>query len=468
MELSSVSHDTFKAVTLQNDTIWGLAILVKDFFKNGGRRAKVAILWTVLAGLFVLMVPTWLSAMTGYTADITPYVEDRSGTLIPATNFNPVIYTIHDAERIGPEFHNRTQIAVPWNPYGTWLSLSNMYGCNSESRNEKDSQNIIFTSSLVDANCKWLWAVSRYVYDYGFLGISTTVNTTFHKPNESDVTTPVTISPSLNISAHFVLSPEIVWSEDIYPWYVIPYGQDWRNPGNGQATLSVANAVFWDSATQTIYNLTEFNAAGRCQQEGVVRYNWGFSFLLLYIFVLTFLLWTIGMWAFYLDSWLHSRLDVEHNQIGIERAVLDLSESMLTKLDSAQVQLRNNSELQPLVNANMMTYSTLPLPLPAVTRWTKFRWWRRDFVLKQWARDEKWWLVAALFFALMLLLSWTTNLWYSWDPYVAMLPVLGIFSVLAAGRETRSRWVLFAFWMLICLLVNCLWTSRTVFTYPSW
>jgi hypothetical protein len=460
MEASSVSHDSFKAVTLQHDTITGTAVLIKDLFKTGGRRAKVAMFWTILAGSFVLFVPTWLSAMTGYTADIKSFVQDKDGTLAPAENFKPVIYTIHDGARFGNDFSNETRCVVPWGLRSTQLDHTNNYDCFYSIRgtmfNGTGDGNIHFTPP-VDIECKWMLAVSQYVSEYGFLGNSTALNTTFHQPDESDITTPVVFSPSLNISAHLAISSAPTWLETYYyDGSSAQYGRAWRNPEDDQHTFNVSSPVFWDSSSQTLYNLTQFNSAGSCLQQGLVKYKWGFSFLLLYVFAITFLAWTIGIWAFYLDSWLHSRLDVSR-RIGIERAVLDLSKSMQSKVNADQVELHSNSELRTLVKINQLTYSDLPLDLHVDTRWNQCRRWWRDFRFKQWAEDEKWWLCAMLFFDMMFALSCVTNLFYGWCPYGAVFPGFGVFLVIVVGRKVRSRWVLFAFWFLLFWAVNCWW-----------
>ncbi|KAK5079774.1 hypothetical protein LTR70_007586 [Exophiala xenobiotica] len=68
MESSVVSADVFEAITLQNDTIGGVFKLTKDCLQNRSARARGTMCCMILAALFVLILPTWLSAMTGYTA----------------------------------------------------------------------------------------------------------------------------------------------------------------------------------------------------------------------------------------------------------------------------------------------------------------------------------------------------------------------------------------------------------------
>ncbi|KAF7507316.1 hypothetical protein GJ744_010750 [Endocarpon pusillum] len=71
---------------------------------------------------------------------------------------------------------------------------------------------------------------------------------------------------------------------------LIPVGlgtsvRNWRNP-DGQQTFNVSSPLFWHSSSQTLYNLSQFSSAGSCRQQGPVSYKWGFSFLLLYVFVI--------------------------------------------------------------------------------------------------------------------------------------------------------------------------------------
>jgi hypothetical protein len=67
MESSPVSFDTFEAVALQGSSVQALVGLVKDYVTNRGIRAKLAVSWMILAISYVLLFPTLMSAMTGYS-----------------------------------------------------------------------------------------------------------------------------------------------------------------------------------------------------------------------------------------------------------------------------------------------------------------------------------------------------------------------------------------------------------------
>lgn len=61
----------------------------------------------------MLLSRTWLSAVTGYTTDITSFVRDKDGNLLSASIFRPVVYTVHDGERLGENHKNGSRFPVP-------------------------------------------------------------------------------------------------------------------------------------------------------------------------------------------------------------------------------------------------------------------------------------------------------------------------------------------------------------------
>jgi hypothetical protein len=56
---------------------------------------------TTLAFIFVF--PTFGSAMTGYSANVEPYVQDRTQNFLPFRTFEYVFFVIHDGSKVGLE-----------------------------------------------------------------------------------------------------------------------------------------------------------------------------------------------------------------------------------------------------------------------------------------------------------------------------------------------------------------------------
>jgi hypothetical protein len=69
MEQRPVSYGTFEATTFRNPTAVSLWLLTKDYLRNGDPRAKAAIMWMMIASLYVLVFPNRMSAVTGYAAN---------------------------------------------------------------------------------------------------------------------------------------------------------------------------------------------------------------------------------------------------------------------------------------------------------------------------------------------------------------------------------------------------------------
>lgn len=156
METCAVPRDTFKAISLQHNTLSGSVTLISTMFRNQNRRARYSIILMVLCGFFVLAFPTWLSAMTGYTAELAAFVSTEGGNLSPfnASTFLPLIYTIHDADRLGEGYTKDLHVTATWDyPY---LDATNTYDCP--------------TMQLNGPPCDLLWLVSWYATLCGLEG----------------------------------------------------------------------------------------------------------------------------------------------------------------------------------------------------------------------------------------------------------------------------------------------------------
>lgn len=60
--------------------------------------------------------------MTRYTADINAFNQDSNRNLVPAADFVPTIYIIHDRNRLGEDIPKDYRVTVPWPSYGIYLS----------------------------------------------------------------------------------------------------------------------------------------------------------------------------------------------------------------------------------------------------------------------------------------------------------------------------------------------------------
>lgn len=57
-------------------------------------------IYMIVTMMFILAFPTFGSAMTGYKSNVQAFVQDRSRSYVPFSNFKFLYYTIHDGDRI--------------------------------------------------------------------------------------------------------------------------------------------------------------------------------------------------------------------------------------------------------------------------------------------------------------------------------------------------------------------------------
>ena len=101
MTEAPVTYATFYVVFIHGDaTVLSLYRLVRDFCRHRGPGSKWAAVFMPLSIIFILVFPTFVNAMSGYMTANDPYVEDRSGTMIPFYELKQVAYIIHDGDRI--------------------------------------------------------------------------------------------------------------------------------------------------------------------------------------------------------------------------------------------------------------------------------------------------------------------------------------------------------------------------------
>lgn len=454
MESSSVSTSTFEAISFQHDTLIGVSKLIRHLQQISSVPARGTMFCIILSSLFTLVLPTWLSAMTGYTADITAFVQDANENLIPAQDFLPWIYTIHDGKRLGDPYTDDYRVVVPWSDTTDMSLETGDYGCDFWNGYPHTNGSITWTETA-NENCTLIWLISQYTSVYGLLGQNDT-ESLFMLPNHTNVTIP---KPSLNISANLARydvdckydSCDDAWAKHI--WYFSLYGSTWVSNITHDAPFHNSNPMFYYGSSGTAYNVTQMNERGSCQQPHQVRYKWGFSFLLLYAFLVTWLVWTVVMYGLFLDSYYNSRLNAADRKMGLKRAILDLSTSMQKHFKAEDVVLYSNAQLCSIVKEHEISYQNMIAdPLPPARM--------EGAVVLPWTRREKWWLAALCVFSLFLGLSWVNERFSTgWSQYFSAMPVVGILIVLTLARKRRRRWLHFAFWFLFFWVGNIWWMT---------
>lgn len=97
-----VSYDVFWAFFMSREIgFTGIIDIIRDFVHGKSLKSKAHRVLIVLILLFVMVWPTVASAMTGYDTNKSAFIKTIDGVLVPFSHFTPVLYVIHDGERVG-------------------------------------------------------------------------------------------------------------------------------------------------------------------------------------------------------------------------------------------------------------------------------------------------------------------------------------------------------------------------------
>jgi hypothetical protein len=232
------------------------------------------------------------------------------------------------------------------------------------------------------------------VREYGFYGLG--------KANHLNQTIfqNVTIDgPPLNITAYyFNPSSYSVRNNSIF-------GYNWQDPRTGLYPFqNQSNMAFqWGYKT---YSKVDMERIGRCQPGNT--YKWGFSFFLLFIFILLTLIWTVGTYAI----WLQAQLTLNHlgqDQVAGEyKAILEMAGAMQDQLierTSDPTQL-SEKEIRHHIHVERKGGS---IPTRLIILKEKY-FMRKGFV--RWCRGtDKWWVLSliCLFVIILITIIYGTN-----------------------------------------------------------
>ncbi len=453
-----MSYGTFEAVTLQNGSLTACLKLSRDLLKNKTAQARVTVVWMIISAVFVLAFPTIISAMTGYSVNIQSFVQVDNGNLVQYSKFTLIRYIVHDADRIHESLGKDFQVTTGGNVDGTReITQLREYEysdlCTAEYY-PRGGDNFTVDWSYTEGQpmCDFYWRVSEYAYHHGFFA-DDKVETTFNYSGQ-----PVNLNkPSLSITAYFWQEDWIMDEDSNHTdWYNYPFGYYWKSPAGDQPFHTFSDPEFTNG--QYTYNLEQLNSNGRCQQADT-SYKWGFSFLVLFSFIVMFLVWCAGMYALWLDAFLHSRFDRVGRSMGLQRAILDLAYCMHKDVDETGRDMLSNGELQSRIRRDLkggrITYDMLDPKLLPISRWAESRFyliaWRRRVAergSKFRATDKKQWLKkrnkfwAAVFIGSLGFLAATLAGAHT-PLFSSILLVVGCVIILCMSNKRKCRWLVF-------------------------
>ncbi|KAF2676643.1 hypothetical protein K458DRAFT_379709 [Lentithecium fluviatile CBS 122367] len=415
MEVAPVTYNSFRVVFLETGpTLFSIGRLMRDFSVRKGFQSKIATAFILATMIFTLAFPTLASAMTGYTAALKAYVPDhQNANYIRFDKFEPAVYMIHDGDRI-----NKTKdfvvtdigvgdpiLDIQENStlYTSYCGIYRRVQEGGRYYNEIFDHDFDYYGDERISDCLVVNNVSNYYRDWYFRSGS----------SSSTFMGQILDPPILNITPYYIYDPSI-------------YGWDFITQG--------VSKMAWSWSNET-YDYAYVTAKGTCQSTG--HYQWGFSFIQLFVMNIMLLVWAIGI----LTMWAVTRMTMRKRGrraiAGEHKATLELAASMNKELFIENADLQSLSEQDIKERITNVAGGNIAYSLFILNERTPL-----NVEIRAWFKRERWWLCAISLFLIPASFVWI------WPPLVAEVALLGplfglVFSV-AFGTTYRSR-ILFTF-----------------------
>jgi len=430
MQARPVTYQTFQTIFLQDQPgIWSTFYLARDFARSRGLQSRVMMTIMVFVAVFILLFPTLGSAMTGYSANNDAYIIGYDGSLKPFSDFKIAAFIIHEAHRINmtgdvvltypslrdPTIYNRD--------YNNGASLSYSYRCiDGSTRLGYGRSSQEGTPAVpVGERCSMHHNVSDYVQKYGFYGLEDKESTWMGQPLPA---------PVLNISATWLLPSAAI------------YGWNWTDPRTGQQPFRDGNRASYAIGNET-YPLSYMKANGSCQpmrdrefSADSVResYEWGFSYLQLFILIVLLLAWTLCLAYMWIKARLTMRMRRRYDVPKEYKGVLELSKAIRKQLQESDPDDLSHKQLREEIIKRL---GGGRIELDRVDAPGTYDLWRGTWT---YCKDEKWWLFAILgMLGPFVVLGRLGDNSFGWW---MLVPILTAMLAMLVGRSIESRCVL--------------------------
>ncbi|XPS79015.1 hypothetical protein M3J07_011022 [Ascochyta lentis] len=315
LERYRTSYKMFASVTLQTTSLTTLGVLAKEFLCFGEKSWRRFFRWLamfcmLISTLYVLAFPTLMAAMTGYITTYEPYVEDYNHNLVEWKKVDEIVGFISGADGIG---FDETHI---------WVT----------SQDEKLLHAVdAFISKYTNAN-------NTQTYENTVVDKTQKYNTPGQKSNVTifqagagtnwEFENVVTTVRNSNVSITTYLSTGKPFGDTIAPleqYYSITgrYGDQ--------------------------YNSTYIKNHSSCKPSE--SYQWGFSYIFLFMVSIFNFLWSVIMFCMWLDTRRGSRMYKNGRRPGLLRSVLDLSAAIREDLGAEADDLEEEDLRRKLVRS---------------------------------------------------------------------------------------------------------------------
>lgn len=216
--------------------------------------------------------------------------------------------------------------------------------------------------------------------------------------------------------------------------------RNWTDPRTGDRPWRYTDSPKYNLPnTPSVLTMEDVNLAGNCQQTAT--YKWGFSFLLLFLVLIFFMIWIIGTYILWIDAYLHSRLDIAKREMGLYRAVLDVSSVIQSDLDHDVDPMTPNNVLQKRLSAGKKVgrigFQSLNVGLPLNTRMMDIQDWARKGGYSRWTPRLTLAILVHLLIILPIFLSYKESAPSNITAFIVIFLLLVILNIMVLGHERR-------------------------------
>lgn len=312
------SYKMYTAVALQTTSWTMMGVAAKEFLCFGEKSWERFFRWLAMfclfiSTLYVLAFPTLMAAMTGYITTYEPYMEDYDRNLIEWEKVEGVVAVVHDAERLRLGYdrplvvvEDDKEVYQAWNDCEFLIVVITPF--------------ILLTQGADLRTAGIIWHPSG-TGEGSFNGLAN-ASTTWTMGNSS-IELP---APSLNITWSLTsTAPLRDLKEPLQQYYVI---------GGRQGTL---------------YNSSYVRNHSSCKPSET--YQWGFSYIFLFMVSIFNFLWSTIMVCMWLDTRRSSRTYKSGRRPGLLRSVLDLASAVREELGARADYMEENELREGLANS---------------------------------------------------------------------------------------------------------------------
>ncbi|KAK0748475.1 hypothetical protein B0T21DRAFT_389336, partial [Apiosordaria backusii] len=373
---------------------------------------KLAVVFTIMSLVFIIIFPTQASALSGYVGIAEAFIKDYRGNYVKFSEFDFALYILHDGHRVNmtddlvitatgtiderrgaPEVFRTTF----WPQASPGLSQTHTicgdgqypYFWTDNNLSELHLQDL----KIEDA-CSLQRRVSYYVFEYGSQGRYN--NSTPWYSADGVVTLP---APALNITQFYLF-------EQRY----FPQGrQSTINTSAAEMQLTDPSKIAFTYANE-VYNLTYIQQNGKCQPASDM-YKWGFSFMQAFVMLVALLVWSLGTWMMWLQANFNLPLQKHSEVPDMWKSILHLSDCMNKEFAAYGLDVTglSNRQIEDEITRDRLKGGTVAFETSAdrlVTPfweclWTlikKETWWSLSFTLHMaFALTATWFMLDATF-----------------------------------------------------------------------